>query len=70
MMLKEVARGQCALIVGRIRDEASGHEAAPSTLSFVQAQKSMRRWKNITLEVESDADRLVVSSYLINTSKP
>ena len=40
------------------RNKALGNETSPGTLRFVQAQK-ISRWKNITLEVEGDADRLV-----------
>ena len=33
------------------------NETSTSTFCFVQAQKSISRWENITLEVEGDADR-------------
>ena len=50
-MVKEVARGPCALIAGKKR------RTSPSTLRFVQALESISIWINITLEVEGDAER-------------
>ena len=39
------------------RDEALGKGTSLCTLSFVQAQKKSADGKNITLDVEGDADR-------------
>ena len=39
------------------RDQALRNELALSKLRFVQVQKRISSWKNITLEVEVDADR-------------
>ena len=36
---------------------ALGNGTSPSTLRFMQAQQSISKWKNITLEVECGADR-------------
>ena len=55
-MLKEVARGLCVSVAGK-KDKAFSKGTLPSLLRFVQAQKSISRWNNITQEVEGDADR-------------
>ena len=46
----------CALTSGK-KVQALGNGTSPGTLRFMQAQESISRWENITLEVEGDADR-------------
>ena len=47
--------GSVLWLLGK-EDEALGNGNSPSTSSFVQAQKNISRWKNITLDVEGDTD--------------
>ena len=49
------------------KDKGLGTETAPSISRFVQAQKSVNKWKNITLDVVGDADRLGCEFFMLSS---
>ena len=60
MMLKDAAQGPCMCFdCWETCVDAMESDTSPSTVRFVQAQKSVGRWKNITLDVGGNTDRFV-----------
>ena len=63
MMLKEDVRGPCASTVGKNTYEALGKETSPSTLRFVQAQKTAADGRTLRLMLNVMLIGLPLNSY-------